>query len=368
MIQRFERDDDGYRDWLTTHPDGWVLNTYMHVTSEYFLLHRAACRTVNRPLSSGRTWTHAYGKTCADLREELEEWASAVGGRRSQACSRCVSLHGVAGSDKPAGKRAAGLRGPRAPRELRGPIAREGAPITIHVDPMSSVAPDTPPLIIEGAQWLAETFFRRDPSAVGPRSFDAWIEMTGLDPDRRDHILDDDVTAVNTTMAARTSHNVWAQVIASDEWGWLRSLDPGWDLIEMPEPDWAACGVPALLATAFGAVQRPGLHVAVVTKVLHIKRPSLIPVLDRLVLDQIGGRVTADVGSWVATIEHLRGVGRQNLAGLSLVRDHLVARGLSGRPLVRILDALLWTSAPGAGLFSRLDQWERVIRPRTVLQ
>ncbi len=229
---------------------------------------------------------------------------------------------------------------------------------------MPGAASDAPPLVIEGAQWLAETFFRRDPSAVGASSFDAWIRGTQLDPERRDRIIDDDITAVNRTMAARTSHTRWAPIIVDADQRWLTDLDAQWDLIDMSDTDWAASEVTKRLRLAFAAVQRPGLGIAVVTKVLHIKRPRLIRVLDSLVLSQIGARTSDDVKTWVVAMEHVRAIGRENLEALSAIRDHLAGQGVGERPLVRILDSLLWTCTPGAALFGHLSQWERIFRPR----
>jgi hypothetical protein len=104
----------------------------------------------------------------------------------------------------------------------------------------------------------------------------------------------------------------------------------------------------------------------VVTKVLHIKRPRLIPVMDSVVISQLGARVSSDVTTWADAIGQVRAVGRADLTELQAVRDHLVAAGLGSRGLVRILDALLWVSSQGAGLFSSLGDWERVFRVRSV--
>ena len=224
-----------------------------------------------------------------------------------------------------------------------------GAPITVRIAPMPAFSPEAPALVIEGAQWLAETFFRRDPSAVGASSFDAWIRKTQLDPARTDRILDDDVTAVNSTMAARTSHVTWAAVIAQTDWRWLSALSSDWDLIETSDQEWGANNVPGRLRTAFHAVQRPSLQIAVVTKVLHIKRPRLVPVLDSLVISQIGARYTEDVAAWVAAMEHLRTVGRANLEALVAIRAHLEAQGIHERPLIRVL----WTHCCGLPLQGR---------------
>ena len=364
MIIRFERDDLGYVAWLAAHPNGWVLNTYMHVSSDYLLLHRARCRTVNRPLVAGRTWTYAYGKACSEDRTEVEAWALREGGRPAQPCQHCLrgDSHFVAATtvrqDLPDHS-----RGPRGPRQSDS-IAMNGSGITIRIVPMASVAPHAPPLVIEGAQWLAETFFRQDPSAVGRKSYDAWIETTQGDPDRRERICDDDITAVNTTMAARTSHENWAKVITENDWTWLSALDRSWSLFEMSDEEWQNRCLRDRLRVAFAAVHRPGLGIAVVTKVLHIKRPRLFPVLDSLVIGQLAGRYSEDVETWVAIMEHVRTVGRENLDGLRAIRAHLIEAGLPERSLVRILDSLLWTSAPGSVLFGQLSDWERVFRPR----
>ena len=73
-MKRFSKDDPGYVAWLAAHPDGYVLNTYAHVTSAYMILHCASCRTVNRPAAPGRSWTYAYAKACSNDRAEIEGW------------------------------------------------------------------------------------------------------------------------------------------------------------------------------------------------------------------------------------------------------------------------------------------------------
>jgi len=94
MVRRFERDDLGYVAWLAARPDGYVLNTHIHATSDYVILHRARCRTVNRPLAADRSWTYAYGKTCSDAREDLEAWALAEAGGPAQPCGKCLANSG----------------------------------------------------------------------------------------------------------------------------------------------------------------------------------------------------------------------------------------------------------------------------------
>lgn len=362
-MRQFSKDDAGYVGWLADHPDGFVLNTYAHVSSAYLILHRASCRTVNRPLAPDRSWTYAYGKACSDERAEIETWALRETGKAVSPCSHCLPGDGAgrnrSGENGPRG----GVLGPRGPRPMDHPIAYDGAPVMVRIQRPGGLGGTAPPLLIEGAQWLSETFFRRDPSAIGPNSYDAWIAETHGDPVRRDRIIDADVTAVNRTMAARTAHAAWAPIVASSDWAWLEAIDRMWDLFETDPEEWRAASVPAHLAAAFRVTRRPGLHLAVITKVLHIKRPRLFPVLDSVVVSQVGAVISDDIDTWVTAMDHVRDVGRANLESLHQIQTHLDTRGISGRSLVRILDGLLWVSSPGAGMFAQLDGWERVIRP-----
>jgi len=365
MIRRFVDDDPGYVAWLAAHPLGFVLNTFPHVTASYLVLHRAKCRTVNRPLSDDRRWTHQFGKTCSDDRTELAEWVRRETGKSVHPCGSCLSAETpVADTTALVGPPIARPQGPRAPRPDDREIRHDGEPVRIVIEQAGRAAGYSgPPLVIEGAQWLAEFFFRRDPSAVGGMSYDAWIAATQQDPERISRIIDEDVTAVNRTMAARTPHGTWAPIVADNDWSWLAAIDPDWDLFELEPVVWHEAEVAARLRRAFEAIHRPGLGIAVTTKVLHIKRPTLVPVLDSLVIAQIGGHVDDDPATWVDAIEHIRAVGRANLQQLRLVREHLHRAGLPDRTLLRVLDALLWTSSPGSNLFSSLDGWERVVRP-----
>lgn len=358
-MRRFVNDDAGYVAWLSEHPDGYVLNTYPHVTSDYLILHRAACRTINRPLAIGREWTRQYGKSCDDDRTVIERWASEQTGASVQPCAHCLpgdpARRPRASADSPPG----GIAGGRRPRSLPEPITMDGEPITVTIDGVGG----SPRFVIEGAQWLAETFFRRDPSATGPKSYDVRIAFTRRDPWLQDHIVDEDVTAVNTTMAARTGHETWAPIVGEPSLRWLEAIDPTWDLVAMSDDEWSERRVSIRLQDAFKSVQRKSIGIAVATKILHMKRPALIPVLDSLVLAQVGARQTDDVASWVAGTERVRAVGRANSQALDDIGVHLALRGIEGRSAVRILDALLWVSHPAAGFSASLVGWERVLRP-----
>lgn len=208
-----------------------------------------------------------------------------------------------------------------------------------------------PSLVIEDAEGLALDFFRTDASSK-PGGYD---DQAGHGA--RDRITDSDIVAINTTMRARSPHSVWATLTSGLEpLAWLSALDPAWDLVELDEETWQARARPAV-EDALVAATGPGRGISVGSKVLHLKRPRMFPVLDRLVLDQLG--VTESVGP-MRTVDHLRIEGRRNIDELRFVRTALARH--YDRSLVRILDVLLWASHPAAGLAPSLRGWQHVIR------
>jgi hypothetical protein len=212
---------------------------------------------------------------------------------------------------------------------------------------------DGPSIIIEDASSLAHAFFSSDPSSVGPKAYD---QRAGRgDPNR---ITADDVRAINATMRARTPHTAWEALTSAGPLPWLAALDPSWDLVELSDREWERLGCTALLEAVFMTSVGPYRNRSVATKVLHLKRPSLIPIFDALVVEQIGGvnRPAIDL------LLHLRAEGRRNRFTLRQVQANLEQARIT-RTLVRILDTLLWSSHPAAGIGAALTGWERVIRP-----
>ncbi|MCX6071026.1 MAG: DUF6308 family protein [Chloroflexi bacterium] len=205
---------------------------------------------------------------------------------------------------------------------------------------------------IHYAAYLAEFFFRANASSVGPNAYDAHVAL-GLCPD---HITDEDVTAVNQTMVARTSHKHWTTLTKGDaDEAWLTALDPGWDLFSMPEKEWLQHAVPKRLNDALDAVIAPYRRPAVTTKVLHIKRPRLIPVCDSSVARTMGVELF-DSADLLSLIMHLRGQGQANLEALRVIQVRLSEIGID-RTLVRILDALLWMRGNERGEYAIFEQW-----------
>jgi hypothetical protein len=108
----------------------------------------------------------------------------------------------------------------------------------------------------------------------------------------------------------------------------------------------------------------PYRNLAVATKILHLKRPGLFPVLDSLVVDQLGGSGRDPIDM----VSHVRQQGLANIAALSAIQMQLAGLTVQNGPIlrtrVRILDGLLWTSHPRTNLSPEvLHGWERIVRP-----
>lgn len=214
-------------------------------------------------------------------------------------------------------------------------------------------------LVIEKPAVLALRFFSTDPSSTMPGGYDQ-LAGKGM-PDR---ITTDDIRAINQTMRARSPHSAWEPITQTEgPLPWLVSISPHWDLFRTEDEAWEQTGAAGLLAAAVEAAVGPYRRMSVATKVLHLKRPRLFPVLDSLVVDQIGGggRTPAEL------LTHLRRQGRANLDVLARVQGELDQLGWP-RTLVRICDALLWSTNPTAGLAAQFGAWEHVVRPRADLE
>lgn len=201
-------------------------------------------------------------------------------------------------------------------------------------------------LVIEGAA-LAKAFFAQDASSVGSGSYDSLAGRTSV------HTIEtSDIEALNRTMRARTAHSRWAP-ITGVHLPWLEEIDPSLDLIEADDAQWELADGERLVGAALLAVVGQGRGVAVATKMLHLKRPRLFPILDRFVVEMLGGRIPDDalpnVRAQEATrlVVHLRRQGRDNIHALKEIQSQLSKQGFE-RSLVRILDAILWPSHPAA--------------------
>lgn len=216
-----------------------------------------------------------------------------------------------------------------------------------------------PPLVIEEPTRLALDYFRAD--LVAATGYDA---MAGQgDPNR---ITDEVILAINR-FGARSPRAAWADLIAAGELTWLARIDVTWDLIELSDRDWDRFGCSEAILAALGATMGvPYRAQAVATKVLHLKRPRLFPILDAFVVQQIGGvGEGATLEHSLRSILHLRRQGQPQAQLLADISARLLGIGLDRSP-VRVLDSLLWVTHPAAGSVARrLVGWERAVRPIT---
>ena len=218
---------------------------------------------------------------------------------------------------------------------------------TLHVKEETTlrlVRLDGDSLVVEGAA-LSKAFFAQDASSVGAGSYDSLAGQTSVDT-----IETSDIEALNRTMRARTAHSRWAP-ITGIHLSWLEEIDPILDLIEADDAQWELADGERLVGAALTAVVGQGRGVAVATKMLHLKRPRLFPILDRFVVEILGGRIPDDalpnIRAQEATrlVVHLRRQGRDNVHALKEIQAQLSKQGFE-RSLVRILDAILWPSHP----------------------
>lgn len=186
---------------------------------------------------------------------------------------------------------------------------------------------------------LASEFFATDPSS-SPGGYDSAKRSTS-----RGMIETPDILALNQTMRARSPHAAWS-AITGVPLPWLAVISLDLDLIETGDDEWAAADGATLIGDAMSGAVGKGRGPSVATKMLHLKRPRLFPIIDGLVVQMLGGGISGDATSAVKAeqatrlILHLRVQGRRNLAALETIRIRLGQE----RSLVRILDAVLWSS------------------------
>lgn len=208
-----------------------------------------------------------------------------------------------------------------------------------------------PTLVVENADAFAYAFFTTDLSSVGVAGFDN-LAGKGI-PNR---ITIDEVIGVNSSMRTRSPHSAWDLLTKSrKDLPWLAAIPLAFDLFAAGEASWKR--IRPFAAEGLAAMLAPHRGLSTGSKVLHLKRPRLFPVLDAFVVQQVGlGKRPV-----IEILDHFRGVGRANADALALVAANLADAGIQ-RSRVRMLDALLWMSHPATSLARSLPDWEHVIR------
>ncbi len=89
MAVCFYDDDGSYAEWVSAHPQSFVLNCLRRPTATYLILHRATCGTITGTPARGQQWTKDYIKVWDGDREGLERWAQEVAGGAPTPCRLC---------------------------------------------------------------------------------------------------------------------------------------------------------------------------------------------------------------------------------------------------------------------------------------
>ena len=198
---------------------------------------------------------------------------------------------------------------------------------------------------------------------VGPDGVDGYDGWARKTPPNR--LVAEDVTVLNTYARARSGHVRWQALLEDRAPAWLAAIDPSWDSAMTDESEWERAGIGSKVEAAFAAMCGPYRGLSVASKMLHLKRPRLIPLLDALVVEQLGPSVpsgaTPEVKAEYAArvIAHLAAQARANRAALVDLQGELRKEGIE-LSAIRLIDILLWSSHPAASLGAPIERHIRV--------
>ncbi|MGH3138449.1 MAG: DUF6308 family protein [Gaiellales bacterium] len=198
---------------------------------------------------------------------------------------------------------------------------------------------------------------------VGPEGVDGYDGWARKTPPNR--LVAEDVTVLNTYARARSGHVRWQELIADRAPAWLAAIDPGWDAALTDESEWERAEIRSKVEAAFTAMCGPYRGLSVASKMLHLKRPRLIPLLDALVVELLGPSVPSAAAPEVKAeyaaraIAHLAVQARANRAALVSLQHRLGKEGIE-LSAIRLIDILLWSSHPAASLGAPIERHIRV--------
>ena len=141
-------------------------------------------------------------------------------------------------------------------------------------------------------------------------------------------------------MGARFGKQYWHGLINKD----ISIIPYNVDLITMDSKNWALCKQ-TIKDPVQNLLKLPGVACAVLTKVIHRKRPNLIPVCDAVIVEDILSVNTSnkDANTILTIMDKLRDVGQKNKRNLQQIRDFLVNKNkLPDLSDLRMLEILYW--------------------------
>jgi len=217
---------------------------------------------------------------------------------------------------------------------------------------------------IENGWEIAELFFRTDPSSaygVSRKGYDAWILAHAQDPDWRDMVIPEDIGIINgSNMHMRSPLTAWQAIATGDRLPWIAALDPGWSTEHLSGGNWFQAR-DRILDAVSRMIRYRQISVAGATKILHMKRPYLVPILDSYVGNVLGSPKPSNkpaMPDWSARmLDNLHEILVSNRDALTAIQQRLMARGIFRTP-VRILDAVLWSAEPTSKFGHRVKRRE----------
>lgn len=87
--REFREDDDGYQEWLSSNPHGYVINIQRSHNPAGARLHDASCGALQTPIDKGLKLADEYVKVCGGTLGEVKEWADVHAGVPIQDCGIC---------------------------------------------------------------------------------------------------------------------------------------------------------------------------------------------------------------------------------------------------------------------------------------
>jgi hypothetical protein len=86
----FQRDDDGYLQWVADNQNGFVVNIdYTHTYPDYPMVHRATHKALSTQRRKNYT-TGQYYKVCSTDLSELQAWSRRETGKELIECQTCM--------------------------------------------------------------------------------------------------------------------------------------------------------------------------------------------------------------------------------------------------------------------------------------
>ena len=204
-------------------------------------------------------------------------------------------------------------------------------------------------ILIDDAEVLAERFFSSDRSSISPTGFDARAALPASAC-----VTAEDVQAIWSTMRIRGSRAPLDDLVPLGDIPEIEAMRDDWELMTLDDDVWRNQAVPAIRAALERLNPIHGMGPAIMTKVLGLKRPRLVPLCDSYVLELLGVAVPTErerrprrPERLIAAIQLLRAQGQANLETLQAIQRRLACADYE-RTLARILDALLWSVHPAS--------------------